>query len=213
MLADKTAVPGVTPMSINNQDLTVSLASCRDLPDIVAQAIVDLAAPALGPGYLDRQTLEVGNRVVAYALHDSGRLAGFAMGRALAGQQYVREHPTAERAIQRLGDIGGLAETVVVSPDARGHGLGTHLMKDICAHITALSGAPLILPAWRHHDGTVPADGLARHLGFVPYAIVNDYWFDESCLRGYMCPSCGNPCRCAARLYVLSQPDHSGSAR
>lgn len=186
-----------------NQAISVSLAPYRSLPDVIAQAIVDLASPSLGPGYLDRPTLESGNRVVAYALHDSGRLAGFAVGRALAGQQYVREHPTAERAIQRLGAIGGLAETVVVSPDARGRGLGTRLMRDVCAHITVSSGAPLVLPAWRHHDGVVPTDGLARRLGFVPYAIVPDYWFADSWARGYSCPACGSPCRCAAHLYVL----------
>lgn len=206
MLADKTAVPGVTPMSIDYQGFAVSLAPYCDLPDTMVQAIMDLAAPDLGRGYLDRSTMESSHRVVAYALHDSGRLAGFAMGRAMTGQQYVREHPTADRAIQRLGDIGGLAETVVVSPDARGCGLGTRLMNDVCAHIAARSKVPLVLPALRRHDGSVPADGLARRLGFVPYALVNDYWFADSCVRGYMCPSCGNPCRCAAHLYVCPNP-------
>lgn len=191
-------------MSIDHQDIVVSLAPYRDLPDALAQSIVDLAAKDLGSGYLDRRTLGTGNRIMAYAIQGSGSLAGFAIGRFVTTKEFVREHPTVEKAIQRLGGIGGLAETVVVAPESRRRGFGARLMRAVYTQIlVASSGAPLLLPAWRHHDGAVPADGLARRLGFVPYAIVPDYWFADSWARGYSCPSCGSPCRCAAHLYVL----------
>lgn len=195
-------------MSHDSPSFAVQTVMAEDLPRSVVDAIVALAEPELGPGYLDQHQLLAANHrapAVAYAVDTSGHLRGFAVSRLMEALVIKLEHPAAREALAAFMWFMGLVETVVVSPDTRRQGLGERLVR--AALTDALpppSFCPLLLPAWRHPDGRVPAERLALRLGFRPLAIVPDYWFADSQARGYQCPVCGNPCHCAANLYLLS---------
>jgi GNAT superfamily N-acetyltransferase len=194
---------GVTPMPIIR--VAIVRTTAHDLPQAVMAAIVALAESELGPGYLDRRQLLANCRTVAYAVDESEHLMGFAVARFTTAATIGQEHPAAREALAEF-DWMGLAETVVVAPGARRCGLGERLLRAVLEEAAPVPSphGPILLPAWQHPDGSVPADRLARRLGFQPLTDVPDYWLADSQARGYQCPVCGNPCHCAATLYLLS---------
>lgn len=46
------------------------------------------------------------------------------------------------------------------------------------------------------------SEGMFEKLGFEKLFTVPDYWTQDSIKEGYLCPNCGNPCRCTANFYL-----------
>ncbi len=89
-------------------------------------------------------------------------------------------------------------KTIVVDPAIRRRGIGSALAR---AALLRHPEARWISPAWIDGD-RIPADRLLRSLGFLPRERIPDYWLEDSLKRGYACPTCGNPCHCAAMIYT-----------
>lgn len=138
-------------------------------------ALQHLADGALGVGYLDCMQIDPKNCLVA---HKDGVVAGF-----------VCVEPQARTVSLK---------TIVVDPMLRRRGIGFALAR---AALRRHPDARWTSPAWI--DGNrIPADTLLCSLGFRPRERISNYWFKDSLRRGYSCPACGNPCHCAAMIYV-----------
>ena len=158
------------------------IASVRILPFVRKDlpALQRLADQALGAGYVEGARFTADTVIVA---RTRGRLVGF-----------VHFEPA---------EGGWSLRTLVVEPALRKRGLGSALARMALARYP---DARWISPAWIDRN-RIAADPMLRALGFAPQRRVPDYWLADSLERGYACPCCGNPCRCAAMVYALQKQE------
>jgi GNAT superfamily N-acetyltransferase len=100
----------------------------------------------------------------------------------------------------------GFIRTVAVSENMRGRGVGTKLVKAAVKRLHKLGATSIVTIGWADRDGCHIA-GLVTALGFTEIATFRDFWKADSIAKEYSCPTCGNPCRCQANLFLLAGAD------
>jgi predicted N-acetyltransferase YhbS len=102
----------------------------------------------------------------------------------------------------------GLLKSVAVASGVRGYGAGTAVSAAVVNELF-LRGAELVYSVgWTDHEGC-HIEGALTRLGFRSRGYIEDFWLEDSIRHRYSCPTCGNPCRCGAHIFVLGRQDWS----
>lgn len=163
-----------------------------------ALALVD---DAFGAGYLDAGHLagHVGSdRGLALVATTGGRVHGL-VAVSLDAPVVPADQQDALDDLLPPGVAG--IDVVVVSPDARGHGLGTRLLARALGHLADAGADQVGTLAWVH-GGRAPVLGPLTRLGHRQVGVLERPWHADSLARGYDCPACGRPCTCPALVLL-----------
>ena len=95
-------------------------------------------------------------------------------------------------------DIGFIRQ-VLIHPEYQKRGFALKLMN----HVTDLFNKDVDLflcVAWVM-DGFTPLKKTLINSHFELRKCIKDYWHEDSLVKKYICPVCGNPCKCTAEVY------------
>jgi GNAT superfamily N-acetyltransferase len=162
----------------------------------VREHALRLLSAGLGMGYIRGEEFA---RCLALGAHLDGELVGVLLGRMLEPAEAERYLALAGAALagQRLG----LLQSVAVKDGCRGRGVGTALSRAIVECLQGDGATAVLAISWE--SGAKNSSGrMLEAVGFRRLAHIEEFWKEDSLRRGYRCPRCGNPCRCAAVLYL-----------
>lgn len=154
-----------------------------------------LVCAHLGPAYVSTAELEDLERdgvvlVAANGPHVIGVGTGVALSR----------RPDALCGIEVPGREVGVVKSLVVDDRWRGRGVGGLLLDAVTGELAAQGHDVLASMSWvKETDGS---GGLFVARGWRLDRRVERAWYDASVREGFSCPVCGNPCVCAADVYV-----------
>lgn len=172
-----------------------------------------LGSNFIRPSALAELTLE-GGGVLIRARSRDGNLLGAATARVLDQKSHTRLQDRLRLAAADAGLGGrrvGEIKSIVVAPGARGMGLGT-IMLAACLDFLKAGGCRYVVSAsWVSADPRHSSLGMFERAGFAQLATIPSYWADDQKVAGYLCPTCGPECVCAAIIVVL--PLEDGPAR
>lgn len=94
----------------------------------------------------------------------------------------------------------GFLKSLVVKEAQRGRGIGLKLASAALDWMRLNGSTTEIAVAWVE-NGRCNARGVLEALGFRERARAERFWYQDSKEKGYLCPSCGNPCECAALVF------------
>lgn len=94
-------------------------------------------------------------------------------------------------------------KSIAIDEGYQNKGVGTQLIETVLANFyTGFEYFEVI--AWERSDtGQVPLENLLKRIGFDEQKRKRNFWHEDSILRGYTCPSCGNPCNCNAVIFNI----------
>lgn len=97
----------------------------------------------------------------------------------------------------------GLLDSVAISKDMAGKGLGTLLVSD-CIEVLKKQGCDYLcaMADTKFKTGVAPIAGIVKKSGFVETISIPGYWnrwVDSP--TGHFCPECGCPCKCSGVLW------------
>ena len=132
-------------------------------------------------------------------------ILGFCIG-ALYDQEALTDYlniSTAELPEAfKVSDKIGVVRTVAVKEELHGQGIGTELVKKCIEQCVSDNATVLCSVGWKE-GGSVNIGGIMNHFGFSEEIEIEEYWYEESIDRGYLCESCGEPpCTCSAVLFA-----------
>ncbi|MCL6562575.1 MAG: GNAT family N-acetyltransferase [Firmicutes bacterium] len=165
-----------------------------------------LLAEAFGERYLSEDALrayENAHHRAAWGAWDpsSRRLVGVALAEQA---DWPPDDPQGRLVRQHLPGLTtgtvGLLKAIAVEPAWQECGIGSRLARTALSWLDQHPWSHQVALAWRKPEGC-PAGPLLERLGFRAIAVLPEFWRDDSLRRGYICPVCGSPCRCAAVLY------------
>jgi ribosomal protein S18 acetylase RimI-like enzyme len=111
----------------------------------------------------------------------------------------VKELP----AIQQLdGKRIGLIKSVAVAPSFQRQGIGMQLVKDAIKKLKEHGTEAFYALGWVSKERGCHIQGVLEALDFRVVSQSHCFWYKDSIHYGYVCPSCGYPCQCSARLFV-----------
>jgi GNAT superfamily N-acetyltransferase len=97
----------------------------------------------------------------------------------------------------------GIITSIAVAPVARGRGVARALIQRGLRELTTHGAERAYALAWERADthdcmlcGALTANGFQLALR------LDHFWYHDSLAHGYVCPACGHPCVCAARVMV-----------
>lgn len=96
-----------------------------------------------------------------------------------------------------------LLRSVAVSPQARGNGVGTDLVRASVENLSGKGATSILSVGWTDLDGC-HIQGPLEAMGFQERGDLDDFWKQESMAKNYQCPTCGFPCECVARIFIKS---------
>jgi ribosomal protein S18 acetylase RimI-like enzyme len=95
----------------------------------------------------------------------------------------------------------GVIETVAVSPEHRGSGIGTKLLRVLHDHIVGY-GADKLIITFRRGPSSSKVKELMERLGYEFWTSMESYWH-ERCDRGeFKCVDRTDACNCRAEIYL-----------
>ncbi len=162
----------------------------------------------LGTGYIEEQEFrdyqagkESGMALGAFAKDD---LVGVLLARLLTREEAAAHEAMAKKAgvVVPLGfHHVGILKSIVVKDSARGHGIGTALCQEAVKRLKQAGATCVMAVSWES-GAQDNSRGMLEGLGLQFATRVEGFWTEDSIKKGYSCPKCGNPCRCAALLYT-----------
>ncbi|RYY82960.1 MAG: N-acetyltransferase [Chitinophagaceae bacterium] len=188
-------------------DLNVRLYQDRD-----HSTVLRIAATTLGDGYFENPR-EFAAGVQSILLVGTDRrtkqIVGFAAGRIMAAGEFAKLYPTLSRSLVPIdlreadtaGSVGCL-QTVAVSPDFHGRGIGFQLLSELRSRLGKQGATAFISPAWRV-DGKTNVGNVLSAMSMKPMTEIPAYWKTECEAGQFTCPakSGSKPCRCDVVLY------------
>jgi ribosomal protein S18 acetylase RimI-like enzyme len=171
-------------------------ASLEDLP-----GVVELFNRELGQSMYSLSDLEADLADPEVVILVEGDFAAV-LGRLLIAEDftyYERFGELARRAFD-AGQVGSI-EALAVAPAERRRGLGRALVEAAGDWLVKAGASAIVVVGWDsgRPDSSLP---LLRSLGFEESGRVERFYEEESRRDGWICPVDGNPCRCAAVLFV-----------
>lgn len=181
----------------------------RDLDQVVS-----VLENNLGEGFVTRADLstfvENPNKFGFVVVDDDERILGAVTSEMPAEAYGVAQLMPADARDRVIGLIPELAcsqsaflRSVAVSPQARGAGLGTHLVRSSLAHLVSAGATSVFSVGWTDDDDC-HIQGPFEAVGFEQRGDLAGFWTADSLAKIYQCPSCGSPCDCTARLFVTT---------
>lgn len=167
-----------------------------------------LLRAGLGTGYLDEPEVRAyqqgkGGGLVLGA-HVRDELAGVLLARLLTPEEATRYAALVQQAgssVDRAFHKAGILQSIVVQDSYRGQGIGTALCQEAITQLRRAGTTALLALSWE--SGAVSnSRGMLERLGLKVVARIKEFWLGDSLAKGYRCPRCGHPCRCAALLHV-----------
>lgn len=93
-------------------------------------------------------------------------------------------------------------DALLVVPEWRGRGVDAEMLRECRAQLLTRGAAYVLYELWVHPDGRVPAHRtVERYARVIDLGLKPDFYVDFD-HYGYLCPLCGEKCRCAAHLYL-----------
>ena len=186
-------------------------------PRRIAAALAILRA-ALGQGFISdggflRYTAPGAARPYRAALAAVDGLSGEIVGALtieIVSAQALRdsfldsyEAARAEPAIRDLRPgRAGLIKSIAVTPASRGRGVATALIQRGLRDLAAHSAERYYSLAWESARDGCLLHGALTAAGFREVARLERFWYQDSVTHDYICPACGHPCVCAARVML-----------
>ncbi len=169
-----------------------------DIPEAV-----EISKVQLGVDYLDEHDFEdamtdPGQFCVVAAEGD--RVAGFSIcqvfGPELEGEKLMLPDGP-ERDMVMSTPLTGLLDSVAVSADFKGKGIGTELGRR-CIEEMGRRGCGIVCAmAWKNILGVTNIAKVLERLGLRETIAIQGYWnLMVDSPEGHDCPICGAPCRC-----------------
>ena len=177
-------------------------------------AALSILGHALGSRYISREELmdftENKDKVAFVALTSAkGNIAAAATGVLPSSTDELLALMPADQAsrvadlVPELGfNLTGLLKSVAVDSDVRGSGIGTEISGAVVQALFDRGATNVVSVGWTDNEGC-HIQGPLETLGFKARGDLSDFWHEDSLLEGYACPTCGRPCRCSARIFVL----------
>ena len=78
-------------------------------------------------------------------------------------------------------------------------GIGTALINYCISNYSKYVNI-IFTPLWKSINGT-NASRLFQKFGFIPFTIINNFWYKDSLGKEGYCPICGSPCTCSVVIY------------
>jgi ribosomal protein S18 acetylase RimI-like enzyme len=177
-------------------------------PAVILESAALLNA-SLGDGYVDQAELadiaDGVRGVLVRARAKRGQIIGAATARILTPAQAedLQEQLPAAAAGFLAGHRIGELKSSAVDPAARGHGIGTDMLRTRLAFLKASGCRYAVTASWVSADTGHASLGLLERAGLTVLATVPGFWAAGQAAAGYTCPDCGGRCRCTAVIMVL----------
>lgn len=169
-----------------------------DIPEALAISLSELGSDYLDEGDFEDAMSSEGQFCMVASV--DGRIAGFAICQVF-GPEKEKELLMLPDCPQRdmvmsVGRIG-LLDSVSVSPEFKGRGIGTE-MCEACVEKMKADGCGMVCAmAWKSFSGKTNIAGILRKMGLEETIAIQGYWnrmVDSP--EGHDCPYCGAPCKC-----------------
>jgi len=172
---------------------------------------------ALGRRYISKDELRTyaggeEGRHALVAQQESGPIVGAATGLLLDHDQFVDLLPedmrlAAEDVLPNLDyQCLGILKSIAVTTGAEGRGIGTSLAQGIVQRLWDEGATYIVAIGWTDAAGC-HIKGVLEGLGFKQVGLLENFWTNDSKSKDYDCPSCGQPCTCAAMLFGARRSD------
>jgi ribosomal protein S18 acetylase RimI-like enzyme len=185
----------------------------------VATEAAALLNESLGSGFIRPSALAEltteGGGVLIRARGRDGDLLGATTARVLDQKSHTALQDRLRLATVDAGLEGrpvGELKSIVVAPAARGMGLGTVMLAASLDFLKAGGCRYVVSASWVSADPQHSSLGLLERAGFAQLATIPCFWADDQKDAGYLCPTCGPECVCAAIILVLPLDDWPGVA-
>ena len=209
---------------VKRTNMTATAISTRTASDVnlhvgapgpaVATEAAALLNESLGSGFIrpsELAELTAGHGgVLIRARNRPGQLFGAATARLLGREDVNALQDLLSRAGVEAGLDGhriGELKSIVVSPAARGMGLGTTMLAASLDFLKACGCRYVVSASWVSADPQQSSLGMLERAGFAQMATIAAFWADDQKAGGYLCPECGAECVCAAIILVLPLED------
>lgn len=152
----------------------------------------------------DRLTRDAADPTAAVWIAEAGArpVIGAAVARLLIPEDVSYYERFGPEAVDLFRNTVGSYEAVAVESGFRRHGVGRRLTEAALEWMRRHGCATAVTLAWLSgREDSSP--GLFRALGFQEGETVERFYYEESLRDGWVCPVCGNPCRCSATLFTL----------
>lgn len=102
-------------------------------------------------------------------------------------------------------EVVGVIKSVVVSQSAQKRGIASLLITETEHHLQALGATELLSIGWTDGAGCHIQKAL-ESAGYTNLGDIEKFWFQDSIILGYSCPTCSSPCHCIARIFRKTVP-------
>lgn len=166
--------------------------------------VISIAEKQLGEAYISIDDLKNEDNIAIVASVD-GKIVGFCVGKVeLITDIYKRIPQLAEKKLQQFEVIKsvGLIASMATDPDFTGRGIGDKLLGDCIEKLKNSGSKTLLMNGWKSENG-IHIGSLAKKYGFKEILEIKNFWYEDSKIHRYKCPSCGEPpCKCGAVIFV-----------
>ena len=169
-----------------------------DIPEAVEISKRQLGVDYLDDGDFEDAMSDPGQFCVVVA--DGDRVAGFSIcqvfGPELEGEKLMLPD-CPERDLVMSTPKTGLLDSVAVSADFKGRGIGTELGRRCIEEMRARGCGIVCAMAWKNIHGVTNIAKVLERLGLRETVAIQGYWnLMVDSPEGHDCPICGAPCRC-----------------
>lgn len=178
------------------------LISIAELSDNQIPDVLNIADKQLGEAYLDIDKIKNKDNTVIVAIMTE-RVVGFCIGKKTQLSE-LKIHQLDQMNLPRLQSVKdiGLIATIATDPKESGKGVGTKLFSSCISRLENLNLNNFVMTGWKSYEG-VNINSLAKKFGFKEILEIPEFWYEDSKIKSYCCPSCGEPpCRCSAVIYM-----------
>lgn len=166
--------------------------------------VLSIAEKQLGEAYIDVDGL-LNKENIAIAASVSGKLLGFCTGKKIAVSDLYNKIPQlAQMKLKQLEvvDEVGMVASMATDSESTGRGVGSELLEACVSELEKSGLNVLVMTGWKSDKG-VHVGSLAKQYGFKEILEVPNFWYEDSKVQDYKCPSCGDPpCECSAVIFI-----------
>jgi len=94
-----------------------------------------------------------------------------------------------------------LRKSMAVKSSYQRKGIGAVLLNDALMLFKKQQMEAVLSITWKSKKG-INIAGLMQFYAFKQYKEIPNFWTADSIQKGYLCPECGNPCKCSAVIYT-----------